>query len=292
MEEVFKKLIRGEIKIRKSLHSHLQGERRSLFKGSGLEFDDVRPYQYGDDVRSIHWSVSSKGQGVYVKTFKEEKEQTVFFLVDVSASQHIGQNNKQKINLAREVCGTLLLSAIHDSSQVGMLLFSNEVERLIKPKKGIQHAHKLIRELYRDSVKSPRTHIAVALQQVLQLFKRSIVLIVLSDFIDQAYEKPLKGVAHRHDLILLHLQSPQEQHFPSLGLLPFQEPETRQTRWFNTQSKHFRQQIESTHKQRRQMLEALSMKYGTDYVNLSTEEDYLVKLVDLFRRRNRRRHGG
>lgn len=291
MSEVFSKLTRGAIKIRKSLETHMQGEQRSLFKGSGLAFDDVRPYQYGDDVRRIHWSVSSKGHGVYVKTFKEEREQVVFFVVDVSASQRIGTRKQQKINLVREVCGTLILSAIDDSSQVGMLLFTDQVEQLIKPKKGVYHAHRLIHNLYQGSIQSSRTQISEALRHTLHLFKRNIVLIVISDFIDQHYMDLMKGAAARYDLILVHVQSPQEERFPQLGILPFYEPETHQLKWFNTRSLSFRRQFEAAHQDRIQRLRSLSRAYGSDYLYLPMEEDYLPRLIDLFRQRNLRRRG-
>ena len=291
MSEVFNKLARGAIKIRKALETHMQGEQRALFKGSGLAFDDVRPYQYGDDVRRIHWSVSSKGHGVYVKTFREEREQVVFFLVDVSASQQIGTGKQQKINLAREVCGTLMLSAIHDSSQVGMLLFSDEVEHLIKPKKGIYHAHRLIHSLYQGPIQSDRTQIAKALRHTIRLFRRSIVLIVISDFIDHGYMSLMKDAAARYDLILLHLQSAQEARVPQLGILPFYEPETRQVRWCNTRSHSFRRQFEDAHQDRIEVLRSLARAYRSDYLQLSLGEDYLPRLIDLFRQRNLRRCG-
>ena len=292
MQKVLKKLRRGEIRIRKLLNSQIQGGRRSLFRGSGLEFDDVRPYQYGDEVRSIHWAISSKGHGVYVKTFREEREQVVFLVVDVSASQSIGPSGGQKVDLMREVAATLLLSATRDSNQVGMLLFSDATECAIRPKKGPQQAYKLIHKLYTHSSTVGRTNIDAALRQSLQLVRRRSIFILLSDFIDEDYLRRLRSAARRHDLIMIHIQSPQENRFPPLGILPVYEPELRKVRWLNTGSASFRRHTAGQLLQRSTELKNFAIRYGADYLSLCSGEDYLLPLVSLFRARNRRRHAG
>ena len=140
MKELLKKLRKYEIQIRRALNSQMQGDFRSIFKGSGLEFDDVRSYQYGDDVRSINWNVTAKGHGTYVKTFREEKEQIVYFILDISASQEIGSQGRQKMDIGKEICGILAVSAIKESSQVGLLCYTDQKEKFIKPGKGANHA--------------------------------------------------------------------------------------------------------------------------------------------------------
>lgn len=148
MKELLKKLRKYEIRIRKAINSQMHGNFHSIFKGSGLEYEDVRPYSYGDDTRRIDWNVSAKGHGTYIKTFVEEKEQNVFFLLDVSASQEIGKNGQQKMDVAKEICGVLALSAVKEQSQVGLIAFSDRKELYIKPGKGLNHAHEIVFRLF------------------------------------------------------------------------------------------------------------------------------------------------
>jgi len=156
MKEILKKLRRYEVRIRKAINSQMQGDFHSIFKGSGLEFDDVRQYQWGDDIRTIDWRVTAKGHGTFVKTFIEEKEQTVLFVLDVSASQEIGKQKKQKIDIAKEVTGVLALSAIREGSKVGLLSYSNQVEDYVKPAKTVAHAYEIINRMFSLKPKSRR----------------------------------------------------------------------------------------------------------------------------------------
>ena len=183
----------------------MQGDFHSVFKGSGLEFDDVRLYQYGDDVRSINWNVSAKGHGTFVKTYKEEKEQTVCFLVDVSASQELGNPGRQKIDIVKEICGVLSFSAIQEHSQVGLICFSDQKERYVKPGKGEKHAFRLFSDLLTLKPQSLRTDVGRSILYTLNLLKRKSVVIMISDFIDEGYEHHLKALASRHDLVVIHV---------------------------------------------------------------------------------------
>ena len=157
MKEILKKLRKYEIRVRKAVNSQMQGDFKSIFKGSGLEFDDIRNYQYGDDIRSIDWNVTAKGQGTFLKTFKEEKEQTVFFLLDVSASQQIGKEGKKKIDIGKELTALLSISAIKENSQVGLMCYSDKVESYLKPAKGIKHSNEIINSLFKLVPKSKKT---------------------------------------------------------------------------------------------------------------------------------------
>ena len=220
MKELLKKLRKYEIEIRKFINNHMQGDFHSVFKGSGLEFDDVRAYQYGDDVRSIDWHVSAKGHGTFVKTYREEKEQTVFFVLDVSASQEIGNPGREKIQMAKEICGVLALSALKENSEVGLICFSDLKEKYIKPNKGMKHAYYLISEIFKLVPSSIKTDISKAILFTLNLLKRKSIVIFISDFIDENFEKNLKALARKHDLVAIHVSDPRETDLPKLGLVP------------------------------------------------------------------------
>ena len=290
MDVPLKKLRRGELSIRKALSTHAQGEHHSLFKGSGLEFDDIRPYQYGDDTRSIHWAASSKGLDTYVKTFKEGREQTVFFLLDVSASQLLGQGH-QKLSLARAVSGTLLLSASHEASQVGLMLCSDQPEAVFKARKGEKYGLRLLAEIYAHQAQHKGTDLSACLKKTLTLLKRTSLLVIVSDFIDEGYSSLMASAARRHDLILLHVHNLYEQQMPFMGILPFCEIETGKRRWMNTRSSFFQGNLKKRLHRRISELQTFARTHHADYVSLGAEEDYLQSLVELFRRRKRRRHG-
>ena len=180
LKELLKKLRKYEIQIRKAINSQMQGDFHSIFKGSGLEFDDVRPYQYGDDIRTIDWNVTAKGHGTFVKTFKEEKEQTIFFILDVSASQNIGSPGKTKIDIGREICGVLALAGAKESSQLGLICFSDEREKFIKPAKGTVQAYQMIYTLAKLEPKSLKTNLNKAISFALNSIKRRAVIIMIS----------------------------------------------------------------------------------------------------------------
>src|ERR1041384_1966643 len=184
MKDLLKKLRRYEIQIRKAINSQMQGDFHSVFKGTGLEFDDVRPYQYGDDIRTIDWNVSAKGHGTFVKTFREEKEQTVFFILDVSASEDIGSPGKTKVDIGKEICGVLSLAAVKESSHVGLICFSDIRDRYIKPTKGHLQAYEIISALTSLKPTSKGTNLTKAISFALNAIRRRSVVILISDFID------------------------------------------------------------------------------------------------------------
>ena len=287
MKDLLKKLRKYEIQIRKAINSQMQGDFRSVFKGTGLEFDDVRPYQYGDDIRTIDWNVSAKGHGVFVKTFREEKEQTVFFILDVSASQDIGADGKTKVDIGREICGVLSLSAVKESSHVGLICFSDERELYIKPTKGISQAYQIIHGLVYLKPLSLKTNLNKALAFVLNAIKRRSVIILISDFIDEAYSDNLKALARRHDLVVIHISDKLETRLPKLGIVPVEDKETRKTLWVNTSFSDFREKISARLEDRKIVLEKFSRKHQINFISLDTDEDYVPKLLRLFKVRNR-----
>lgn len=289
MKDLVKKLRKYQIQIRKAINDHMHGDFHSVFKGSGLEFDDVRMYQYGDDVRTIDWNVSAKGHGTFVKTFKEEKEQTVFFLIDVSASQEIGNPGQQKLDIAKEICGVLSLSAVQEQSQVGLICFSDTKEKYVKPGKGEKHALRFVADLLDLKPKSLKTNISKSIIYALNLIKRKSVLIMISDFIDEGYGHNLKALAARHDLVVIHISDKRETQLPRLGIVPLLDKETKKTIWTNTSSSGFRSQLKKTFEGNSEILEQFCRKHRANYVNIYTDEDYVSKLIKLFRVRNKSR---
>jgi len=287
MKEIIKKIRDYEIRIRKAINSQIQGDYHSVFKGSGLEFDDVRTYQYGDDIRHIDWNVSAKGHGTFVKTFKEDKEQTVFFLLDVSASQKIGKNNIYKLDVAKEICGVLSLSAIREDSSVGILCYSDTQERYLKPNKGIRHAHLIINRIFTLKPQSLKTNLTTGLASLLNILKRRSLVILISDFIDEGYERNLKAISRLHDLIVIHVFDEREAEFPALGIVPLLDAETQKTIWVNTSSSLFRKQRNNAYQKNAQYLSELCRKNNANYLNISTQEDYVPKLIRLFKVRNK-----
>jgi uncharacterized protein (DUF58 family) len=287
LKELLKKLRRYEIQIRKAINSQMQGDFHSIFKGSGLEFDDVRPYQYGDDIRAIDWHVSAKGHGTFVKTFKEEKEQTIFFVLDVSASQNIGSPGKTKFDIAMEICGVLALSAAKESSQVGLICYSDEREKFLKPKKGIGQAYEILASLQRLRPHSLKTNLTKAVSFALNSIKRKSVVVMISDFIDDGYYHNLQSLARKHDLVLIQITDKRETSLPKLGIIPVLDKESNKTLWINTSFGDFRERLTNTHSNRQDELSKFSRKHQINYLSLTTDEDYVPKLLRLFKVRNK-----
>jgi uncharacterized protein (DUF58 family) len=287
MRELLKKLRKYEIQIRKAINSQMQGDFHSVFKGTGLEFDDVRPYQYGDDIRTIDWNVSAKGHGTFVKTFREEKEQTVFFILDVSASQDIGARGHTKLDVGREICGVLALSAVKESSHVGLICYSDQRELYIKPTKGISQAYQIIHGITHLQPQSTKTNLNKAIAFALNSIRRRSVIIMISDFIDDDYFHNLKALARRHDLVMIKISDKRESRLPKLGIVPVIDKETNSTFWVNTSFGDFRHQLRDRLTNRKQELEQFSRKHQINFISLDTDDDYVPKLLRLFKVRNR-----
>ncbi len=287
MKDILKKLRRYEIQIRKAINSHMQGDFRSVFKGSGLEFDDVRPYQYGDDIRTIDWNVSAKGHGTFVKTFREEKEQTVFFILDVSASEDIGNPGRTKADVAKEICGVLALSSVKESSHVGLICYSDVKEKYFKPTKGHSQAYEIISALATLKPSSLKTNLSKAIAFALNIIKRRSVIILISDFIDEGYFHNLRSLARRHDLVVIQISDKRETRLPRLGIIPIIDKESRRTLWINTSFGDFRQKVIKRYEDRKNELDLFSRKHQINFVTIDTEEDYVPKLLRLFRVRNK-----
>ena len=287
MKDIIKKLRQYDIRIRKAINSQMQGDFHSVFKGSGLEFDDVREYQYGDDVRTIDWNVSAKGHGTFVKTFKEEKEQTVFFLLDVSASQEIGKAGHRKLDVSKEICGVLTLSAVRESSQVGLLAFSDQKELYIPPGKGYSHAYYIINRIFKNQANSKQTDISKMLSFAMEMIKRRSVIIVISDFIDEGYEKNFRAIAKLHDLVVIHLSDKRESEIPNLGIIPLYDKESGKTMWVNSSSSAFSQNTSQFFHENKDKIMHWCRRYQANYLQLDTAQEYVPQLIKLFKVRNK-----
>jgi len=287
MNNLFSKLRKYEIMIRKVANNHLQGEYQSIFKGSGLEFDDLRPYQYGDDVRTIEWKVSAKGHGTFVKTFREEKDQSVFFLLDISGSQDIGQEGNRKIDQGRIIAGVLTLAAVFEGSQVGLVSYSDQKEKLILPAKGGKQGVKMIKGIFEHQNKSLKTDLNGLFTFALNLLKKRAVVVIISDFIDSDYERPFRALAERHDLVAIQLTDPRESALPSLGIIPVYDKEKGKTTWVNTAFGSFSKKIADTFTTERSHLQEICKKNQINYLSIDTTQDIVLPLIELFKYRNK-----
>ncbi|MDO7883832.1 DUF58 domain-containing protein [Hymenobacter cheonanensis] len=277
-----------EIRMRQAVEAQLQGNFGSVFRGNGLEFDDVRLYQYGDEVRAIDWAVSSKGHGTFVKTYKEEREQQVLVALDVSASQRVGlaaAGSQCKLDLGRDLAGVLALSAARQDSALGLLAFSDQKELYLPPAKGLRPAYALLQRLYDLRPVSTHTSLSTGIRQLLGLVKRRSLVVLISDFIDDNYERELTMLARQHDLVVVQLLAPQEVAFPALGIVPLRDAETGLRRWVDTSAPAFRAQYAAQTQARQEALRTLCRRQRVGLLTLRTDEDFVPQLVGLFRQR-------
>lgn len=285
-ETILKKVRKIEIKARGLSQQMFSGEYHSAFKGRGMAFSEVREYQYGDDVRSIDWNVTARLAHPYVKVFEEERELTVMLLVDVSGSGRFGTHNQFKEELAAEVAATLAFSAIANNDKVGVLLFSDRVEKFIPPKKGRQHILRIIRELITFRPESNGTDISQALVYFSNMIKRRCTAFLLSDFYDQGYSDALKLVAGKHDMVALRLVDRREEQMSNLGLVKFYDPESGETLWVDTGDATVRRAVDARMAHHARQTEATMQRYGIDMATMHTGEDFVKPLRALLDRRS------
>ena len=286
-KELFRKIRRIEIRTKGLVNNVFGGEYHSAFKGRGIEFSEVRPYQIGDDIRTIDWNVSARTGEAFVKIFEEEREQTLMLIVDVSASGEFGSSTKFKREIAAEISSVIGFSAIQNNDKVGLLLFSDRVELFVPPKKGRKHVLRLLRELFAHGSESPGTDLSVALNHVLQVLKRRSIVLIISDFFDAGFLKPLRVVARRHDAIAVHLLDPREQELPAMGLVDLTDAETGETIVVDTSDRRTRRTFAMHAGARQTEIAQLFRRIRMDYVPIRTDEGYVEPLVRFFRKRNR-----
>ena len=287
-QEIISKVRRIEIRTKGLVNDLFGGEYHSVFKGRGMMFSEVREYQPGDDIRLIDWNVSARVGTPFIKIFEEERELTVYMVVDVSGSGQYGTVEKMKMELGTEIAAVLGFSAIKNNDKVGVLLFSSEVEKYIPPKKGKSHILRVIRELLYYKPKFRGTSINSALDFLLKVAKRRSVVFLISDFVDSNYWTSLKMVNKKHDIIGIRLYDPSEAELPDLGLVKVKDPESEKEFWINTGRYQDRIDYNNTFNSRIRELQSRCKKIKFDLVSISTEEDYVEPLMDFFHRREKR----
>lgn len=288
-KELIKKVRKIEIRTRGLSNQIFSGEYHSAFKGRGMAFSEVREYQVGDEIRTIDWNVTARFNHPYVKEFEEEREMTVMLLVDVSASGNFGTANRQKRELATELCAVLAFSAIQNNDKVGILFFSDRVEKFIPPKKGRSHILMIIRELIDFQPAHTGTNIAEALRYFTSVIKKRSTAFLISDFMGTAFEKELKAANRKHDLAALRLYDRREEELTDLGLIPVTDAESGQWQWVNTGDKKVRAAFKKAASERNDRLDTLFKHSGVDFARLGTHESYTKPLMTLFKRRGAKR---
>jgi len=267
----------------------LAGEYHSVFKGRGMEFSEVREYQPGDDFRTIDWNVTARYGHPFVKRFVEERELTVFLLVDVSASGQFGTSGQMKSELNAELSALLAFSAIKNNDRVGLIMFSDHVEKFIPPKKGRKHVLRLIREVLYFEPKGLGTRTSEALEYLMRVQKKRCVTFLISDFIDEGYEKALSVAQQRHDMVALVVSDRREADLPSIGFLELEDAETGETVVVDTRDAAFLKSFRENSERQRDLCRGTFRRIGMDNVELVTGENYIFPLVRFFKRRARER---
>jgi len=287
-KELAKKIRVLQITTRKVVNDILAGEYGSVFRGRGMEFDEVREYMPGDDIRSIDWNVTARTGHPYVKRFVEERELTVMFLVDLSASGAFGSVRKLKNEVAAELCALLAFSAVKNNDKVGLIVFTDRVEMFIPPKKGTKHVLRVIRELLDFKPRPASTDIGEALDYLGRVTTKRSVVFLVSDFQAEGFEKKMRVIGKRHDLIAVTIVDPREVRLPDVGLIELEDSETGETVLVDTSSIAVRKRYERLGREDQKRLEELFNSMGVDQIEVSTDKDYVPRLISFFRIREKR----
>lgn len=289
-EDLMREVRRIRILTRRLMDERLSGDYHSVFKGQGIEFDEARPYQPGDDVRAIDWNVTARTGEPFVKRFSEERELTVLFMVDVSGSQSFGTGGRSKAARAAELTALLAMTAMDNHDKVGLVLFSDRVIQSIPPRKGRTAVQRLVRDVLAAEETFEGTDIRAALRFVSATQRRKAVVFLLSDFQDEGYEKELAAFARRHDVIACRVTDPAELVLPNVGIMELQDPETRQTVLVDTASAEVRRKYTEGVAERRLNDTRCFVRAGIDLLDITTDKPYVDAVRELFRRRALRRH--
>lgn len=283
--DLLKKVRKIEIKTRGLSQNIFAGEYHTAFKGRGMTFAEVREYQYGDDVRSIDWNVTARFGHPYIKVFEEERELTVMLLVDVSGSRDFGTVKQLKKDIFTETAATLAFSTIQNNDKIGVIFFSDKIEKFIPPQKGRKHVLHIIRELIDFQPQSNKTDIAAALKYFNNVIKKSSTAFIISDFMDKGFERELDIVSRKHDIIALQVYDIREAELPNVGFLKLKDAETGERIWVDTANKRLRTVYRNTWNERQFELQKMFSKSGIDFVSMSTSDDYVKALMRLFKMR-------
>lgn len=283
--ELLKKVRQIEIKTRGLSNNIFAGEYHSAFKGRGMMFSEVREYQYGDDIRNIDWNVTARFNHPYIKMFEEERELTVMLMIDVSGSREFGTSFKFKKNVITEIAAVLAFSAIQNNDKIGVIFFSDRIEKFIPPKKGRKHILHIIRELITFTPEHRNTDLTEALKYLTNAIKKRCTTFVISDFIDDNFEHALKIANQKHDVVALKIYDQRETELPNIGMIKLKDAETGQYQWADTSNKAVRAAYSKWWRETSEATKALFMKCGVDNVAVRTDEDYVKALIALFKKR-------
>ena len=284
-KELLKKVRKIEIKTRRLSDHFFGGEYHSTFKGRGMTFSEVRQYQYGDDVRSIDWNVTARYNEPYIKVFEEERELTMMLMVDVSGSEFFGTEKRFKNEIITEIAATLAFSATQNNDKIGLILFSDEVELYIPPKKGRSHVLRIIRELIEFKPGSKKTNVVEALKFLSNVMKKRAIVFMMSDFIADEYQRTLKIVSGRHDVTGIRVYDKHEESIPNLGMVQMMDEETENYMLVNTSSKKVRRNYGRFYSEKVEYFKDSFAKSGAGVINCRVDESYVRKLLGYFKRR-------
>jgi len=284
-KELLRKVRKIEIKSRGLTHQIFAGQYHSAFKGKGMTFSEVREYQYGDDIRSIDWNVTARFNHPYVKIFEEERELTVMLLIDLSESGNFGTETHLKRNLITEIAAVLSFSAIENNDKIGVILFSDRIEKYIPPQKGRKHILRIIRELIEYTPESRGTDISESLRFMTNVIKKRCTAFLISDFRDKGYARSLQIANNKHDVVALHIYDHRETELPAVGLIRIMDAETGREKWIDTAKKAVRDSYSLKWESHLDMMNEIFTRAGVDSVSIKTGEDYVKPLLKLFRRR-------
>ena len=286
--EILKKVKQIEIQTRGLVNNFFGGEYHSVFKGRGMTFSEVREYQPGDDIRLIDWNVTARSGNPFIKVFEEERELTVFLIVDISASGAFGSESQLKKNIGAEIASVLGFSAIKNNDKVGLILFSDEVVKYVPPKKGKSHVLRVIRELLYTKPNGNGSSIKDALEFLMKVSKRRCVVFLLSDFLDDKFWNTIRIANRKHDLIGIKIYDPYEINLPDIGMIKVEDPETGSMFWIDTSFEPDLKQMNNNNIKSLVDLEKQSAKIGLDIISISTTEDYVDPLMKFFKRRGKK----
>jgi len=283
--ELIKKVRKIEIKTRGLSQHVFAGEYHSAFKGRGVTFSEVREYQYGDDIRNIDWNVTARFNHPYVKVFEEERELTVLLLVDTSGSRNFGSVSQLRRNILTEISAVLAFSAIQNNDKIGLVLFSDHIEKFIPPKKGRKHILHIIRELIEFEPQSSKTNLDEALIFLTNAIKKRCTAFILSDFICPSFEDPLKIASRKHDIVALQVYDQRDKEIPDMGLVKFRDSEAGEEKWVDTSLSATRKIYADSWTKQQKLLMNSFKRTGVDNTSVSTSEDYVKPLIALFKKR-------
>lgn len=287
-KEILKKVEQIEIQTRGLVNDVFSGEYHSVFKGRGMEFSEVREYQYGDDIRTIDWNVSARIGHPYVKVFEEERELTVMLLIDVSSSGEFGTVERMKGEIAVEICALLAFSAIKNNDKVGLIIFTDKIEKYVPPKKGKQHVLRVLRELLYFEPEGKKTNISVALEYLSNVVRKRSIVFLISDFISEDFSRALKIVNKKHDVVAVNITDPREKELPDVGFIELEDAENGEIITVDSTDSELRNLYYTYNRKQKEDRDRLFKSMNVDFIDISTDKSYIEPLIKFFRMRAKR----